>query len=323
MAISRNNEDPMIRLMIAALLVAMAQTAMANPVGLASPLAADDALANALVAEAASGSACPAWNQYTGERDPDHYYAKTQYDIADEDLCKSCGDPANKGKTACAVYRQIEACLADKTKCRDDLARLKVFSRPGRYEYVAAQLTDNQGKPTCHYVTFALPPTIGVEDRKHRDIYSYWDAARHTGLKIRQPKLNDYWLGLAINPATVRGQHQLHIHSGRLSRPMRAALDKQDKTLNKWTSVTLTGARSTTTYSVTYMPRISQAGPGYVFANASPFERVSKEFGESKMPFNGIIVAASNDNKGFFILAAENHFTEGELDYAGSCKPLQ
>src|SRR5215217_1889616 len=77
----------------------------------------------------------------------------------------------------------------------------------------------------CHFAVFALDPVIGVEDSNRRDFRSYWSHAFYAAQNIISPKIPPAELGLAINPQTRRGQHQLHIHFGRIKAGYREKLE--------------------------------------------------------------------------------------------------
>jgi CDP-diacylglycerol pyrophosphatase len=160
-----------------------------------------------------------------------------------------------------------------------------------------------------------------VEDRKRRDIVSYWDRALFVAKHIRSPALKDDELALAINPSDRRGQHQLHIHVGKLFSSMRQKIEGVKKNTN-FTQVAISIQGGVNKYQVRYLAD-SSISPPEVLDNRSPFELVSKEFGEANMQASGIIVARSQDNQGFYILSIKSVKVEDQLDYTGICNQLK
>jgi CDP-diacylglycerol pyrophosphatase len=276
--------------------------------------------AHPLAAKPIPGGAqlCPNPETQNKERDPGHYKPQPGYTITDG--CNTCADPHNKytgtaANRGCRAYAQILACLGGGS-CSDKDGTFKIYRASG---YALLQLKAG-GAPSCHYVTFALAPTIGVEDRRRRDIISYWDRALFVAKNIRSPVLTDGELALAINPGDKRGQHQLHIHVGKLYREMRDGVETIRKN-TRFQQVPITIKGATHKYWVRYLADATNS-PADVLANRSPFELVSKEFGEERMPESGIIVARSKDNRGFYVLWIESVFVEDRLDYSGTCRQL-
>jgi CDP-diacylglycerol pyrophosphatase len=157
--------------------------------------------------------------------------------------------------------------------------------------------------PPCHYLLVPTDPVIGVEDWKNRGKHNYWklawDAAKHGTGDIKHLKTTKR-LALAINPATKRSQHQLHIHIGRLPKQLRNKLNKHD---DNWHKITISSKDGYAKFFKGVFPRV--------------FHQVSKKVLETNMKHYGIIVAESYDKKkpGFYIVYCKNTFVEGALNY--------
>jgi CDP-diacylglycerol pyrophosphatase len=253
---------------------------------------------------------CPDPNPVTKQADPGHYFATQTSGDKAPNQCNSCADPKNNATSSCAVYNVLRKCGITKTnRCEEKTSPFSKYNiYTGAYlRYALAQVTPQT--TSCHFVVFALDPVIGVEDVLHRGVQNFWDHAFYASQKIISPPIDPQSLGLAINPATKRGQHQLHIHVGKLKSGYRTALEKLPRD-NAFHSVKANGK----TYSGIYMP--DDAGP---IPGLSPFELVAKRYGEKNMPLEGLIVARSKDGKGIYVLAGLNVTTELELDYSGTC----
>lgn len=272
------------------------------------PAPAQDA--SAPQAKAIATKLCPDPNTLTKEADPDHYFATQTSGDKAPNQCNSCADPKNNATSSCAVYNVLRKCGITKTnRCEE---KTSPFSKYNIYvgSYLRYALAQVSPKTTsCHFVVFAVDPVIGVEDVQHRGEQNFWDHAFYASQKIISPAIDPQSLGLAINPATKRGQHQLHIHVGKLQAGYRTALEKLPRD-NDFHPVKANGK----TYSGIYLP--DDFGP---FPGLSPFELVAKRYGEKNMPLEGLIVARSKDGKGIYVLAGLNVTTELELDYSGTC----
>lgn len=118
-------------------------------------------------------------------------------------------------------------------------------------------------------------------------------------------------IALAINPATRRSQHQLHIHIGRVKDGMKTQLNSRNVPHDKhWHSRTISdhyhNKKRETTYDITFTKSLTDE-------NLRPFNLVSKKVGESNMKNTGIIVAGAKD--GFYILIARDKYVEGRIKY--------
>lgn len=207
--------------------------------------------------------------------------------------CDKKSSPKNFNHPCCGLWRSIQTCKNDKTKCHDQ----KRFAKIGYTLFY-------EGK--CHFLLVPTDPVIGVEDKKNRNKHNYWNDAWYAGdngvWRIKHHKSTS--LGLAINPATKRSQHQLHIHIGRLPKSVRDKLQaKHVKHDGHWHDLTINGKKCSAKFFHGNVPW--------------PFTEVSRKFGESNMKHSGIIVAGSyyNESAGFYIVSFKDVFVEGLLNY--------
>ena len=268
-------------------------------------------VSDAKAAPTAQTSLCPDPNKKTGKADPDHYFSLVTSGDNSPNQCNSCAaDSANRATRSCSVYRTLAGCGLDTTqRCTEQGqggAKFNIYAE-SKYRYALAQVAP--ATVSCHFVVFALDPVIGVDDNNNRNLRNYWGHAFYASQKIVSPAVPLLKLGMAINPATKRGQHQLHIHIGKLKSGYRTALEKIPHD-DAFHDVTIAGKKW-----AGYFLR-DQAGP---FGAQSPFELVAGRYGEKFMPEEGILVARSKNNDGTYVLAGLNVTTELELDYSGSC----
>lgn len=265
------------------------------------------AVACLTAATANAADVCPNPNPITKEKDPDHYFSDPGQNTGDKApyQCDSCQDAANSRDKTCNVYNYLHSakCLGQ-SYCEDSSGSFNIYNKPN-LRYALEKITSKE----CHLIVFALDPVIGVEDANHRGSHNFWNYAYYASQKLISEAINPLELGLAINPATRRGQHQLHIHIGRLTGAYKQAIAQLKKDTS-FRSVTINGIN----FRVAYLAD-DQPGP---FGGISPFELVSNALGERFMPREGIIIARSIDQKGWFVLAALDKFVEGELDYTST-----
>ncbi|MFM8445138.1 MAG: CDP-diacylglycerol diphosphatase [Methylococcus sp.] len=247
--------------------------------------------------------------------DPDHWYSPAADNLGDKasEQCNSCEDPQNNVEASCIVYKTLTTTCQGKTSCT--VSQKGTFNLYPKWGYALEhdlRYTD-QSQPkykndTCHMLIFALSPTIGIEDSNHRDNYNYWPEAYYASQHLMNPAIPNALVGLAINPATQRTQHQLHIHIGQLTKEFRGALDLLEENPSKVQNVTLAGH----SFKAKFV-RDNRQGP---FTGFSPFEVASNLAGGEKfIPEHGIIGARAKSKKGIFVLVVRNVFVEGLLKY--------
>jgi hypothetical protein len=283
---------------------------------LSIPVIADDC--TALVTK------CPDPNVLTQKQDSNHWYSPIANNTIDKakEQCNSCEDPNNQTSSSCAVYSFLKSDKCkNKSSCADPQGEFNIYRKSNlqyALEHDLRYKTDPRfASDTCHVVVFALNPTIGIEDRNARTNYPYWNHAYVASQRLIRPAINPQLLGLAINPATKRSQHQLHIHIGTLKKGVRNKINtlKQDPSIVQ--SIEINNIQ----YKARYVLNASTKGQ---FTGEDPFSVAEKIIGEeSPMPEHGILAVLSSSTNGIFVLTAENKFLEGELDYgkgANACK---
>ncbi|QPN63395.1 CDP-diacylglycerol diphosphatase [Synechococcus sp. CBW1004] len=196
--------------------LALAALALALPTALAAAWGGGRALAQG----SAAIQRCP--DPGLPDPDPDHFsLVAPPYLQPGNQACAPCDAPANAASPACTVFRELRRCR-DGQLCRQSAGPFWML--PQRRLGVVAVLDRRGGPDSCHLVLFASETTIGVEDRSRRDQRPYWNLAIDMVRRLRQPSLGEReWL-LGINPMDHRSQHQLHLHGGRISPTLRAAL---------------------------------------------------------------------------------------------------
>lgn len=264
---------------------------------------------------------CPDPNELTQKPDPNHWYSPPANNAIDktQNQCNSCEDPGNQTSGPCAVYGFLRSDKCkNKSSCADPQGEFNIYRKSNLQYALEHDLrfkTDPHFKlDTCHVVVFSLNPTIGIEDKNNRTTYPYWNHAYVASQKLVNPGIKPQALGLAINPATKRSQHQLHIHIGTLKPSYRSKINtlKQDPSIDQTIEI------NNIQYKAKYVVNSSTKGP---FTGEDPFSVVEKLIGgESLMPEHGILAALSSTANGVFVLTAENKFLEGELDYGNGAK---
>jgi len=264
---------------------------------------------------------CPDPNTLTRKQDPNHWYSPPANNAIDkaQEQCNSCEDPGNQTTGPCAVYSFLKSDKCkNKNTCADQQGEFNIYRKSNlqyalehdlRYKNIPRFKSD-----TCHVVVFSLSPTIGIEDKNNRTNYPYWNHAYVASQKLINPAVKPQSLGLAINPATKRSQHQLHIHIGTLKSGYRSKINtlKQDPNIDQSIEI------NNITYKARYVVNSSAKGP---FTGEDPFSVAEKIIGgESIMAEHGILAALSSTANGIFVLTAENKFLEGELDYGNGAK---
>lgn len=262
---------------------------------------------------------CPDPAQYPAPmpspHDPDHWYSPADRNHGDKASyqCNSCEDTRNTGEPSCIVYQTLTTTCKGKTTCtvplkgKFNLYVNKAFALEHDLRYLDPQ-QPRYAKDTCHAIIFALKPTIGIEDSNNRDNYNYWPNAYWASQQLIIPAVPAMSVGLAINPATERTQHQLHIHIGRLPDDFRNAINELKEDSNITQSKVIGGY----SFKAKYVIDNKQAP----FTGFSPFEVASNLAGGEKfVAEHGIIAARAKSKKGIFVLVVNDVFVEGLLKY--------
>lgn len=230
---------------------------------------------------------------------------------------KDCTDSKNHKDSSCSLWRSVDgACNTDPPE--------KWSSPHGCYnkgyeKYGNPPVVIFKKKAPYHFIAVPTVPVIGVEDKRNQDhpyfLYAWVAAALpapnpheiHNFDKLGEMKRGS--IGLAINPAEKRSQHQLHIHIGTLKDAVRESLKgvSDDKTWHKLDKNLLWGKECFAKYFKLPFP--------------SPFKEVYNFCKGDKDLIKrcGIILAGHIDDKGalkgFYVVSCKDAFVEGWLYY--------
>jgi CDP-diacylglycerol pyrophosphatase len=258
--------------------------------------------------------------------DPDHFsLVAPPYLQPGNQACAPCDAPANAASPACTVFRELRRCR-DGQLCRQSAGPFWML--PQRRLGGVAVLDRRGGPDSCHLVLFASETTIGVEDRSRRDQRPYWNLAIDMVRRLRQPSLGEHeWL-LGINPMDHRSQHQLHLHGGRISPTLRAALIQagQDSRFRSLMIQVADGPGEQPQHHRFRVRWIADAQPGsgnagQDLSQRSPFALVSLDAGEEAMPRAAILLSRAAGGAGYHLLySLDGISAEGLIDFRGACQ---
>ncbi len=251
---------------------------------------------------------CPNPNTLTGQPDPDHYRYVPAEGIPTSvpDPCNRCDDPLNADLAACGVYRFMHSTDCQSSRCKDNQGVFN-FYRTFRKQF-ALQYDIRYRDPVrypraegenCRFLVWALNPSIGVEDIHARTDYPYWNQAWRASQHLVKPSFPIKQVGFIIQSAITRGQHQLHIHIGRLFPDYRQAIDTLEQNPRIIQRIMIRGRL----FYARFILNASGKGP---FTGANPFDVASGMIpeGMAGVPEYGIMAAIASNRKGVFVLAA-------------------
>jgi CDP-diacylglycerol pyrophosphatase len=160
----------------------------------------------------------------------------------------------------------------------------------------------------CRFLVWALNPSIGVEDIQTRTDYPYWNQAWRASQYFIKPAFPAKKVGFIIQSAINRGEHQLHIHIGRLYSGYREAIDALEQNPKITQNIMIRGHLFNARYVVNAL------GKG-AFTGASPFDVAGRIIpSEDTIPEYAILTAIARNRKGIFVLAAKG-IERDQLDY--------
>lgn len=262
---------------------------------------------------------CQSINSESLNRDQNHWHSLSLSNIDDQAInqCNSCLDPLNTNHKSCRVDSFLRSNICAGTSCGDTQGLFNLYNSNGyrlalqhdlRYQnpglYPRAQ---GEG---CRFILWALDPVIGVEDKNRRSAINYWREAYLASQTTVQPPYPRETLGLIIQSALTRGQHQLHIHMGTLTQEYQQAL----LVLNTNPEITQYVSINGYDFLVRYVPNSSVDDP---YLNINLFEKASQMLpkGEADMPRYGLMTALSGDLRGVYLMAALG-LDRAELNYS-------
>ena len=237
----------------------------------------------------------------------ERWYSPVANNLADKapQQCQTCAHPDNVLNDSCIVYRLLQSdtcragrCINDQGEFRLDQQSATAVQRSVRHEHPWRFVFDIGSN--CWFLLWALDPVIGAEHVESRDAVNFWQKGYLAAKRQIHPAIEDSELGMLIQPAQRRSQHQLHIHIGRIQTIYRERLDQLEPVADIVYQVNLPGYR----FFVRYLPDLPGHAPleGYAI-----FEKVVQMLpdGESMMPLYGVLLARDSVAAGSWLMAAE------------------
>jgi hypothetical protein len=265
-----------------------------------------------LSAPSAQTQACP-----TKPAEHERWYSPVANNLADKapTQCADCADPANHADSSCIVYRILRSEDCRDGHCGNEQGEFWLNWREGyavqqslRYQHPFKYILD--AGSNCWFLVWALDPVIGVEHAGRRDTVNFWRAGFIAATQSVSPPIPEQELGMLIQPAHRRSQHQLHIHLGRIPVSYRLALDELDLGDQTVREVSINGHP----FFVRYLADLpgKQALDGH-----RVFDEVAAMIpgGEAAMPLFGVLVVRAKGDEGSWVMAAEG-VTRRELDFS-------
>lgn len=247
-----------------------------------------------------------------------HFYSPSRLNADDQvsEQCETCLNADNAQHNACKVDRFIRSQACAGTICEDAQGAFLMQHDPVNRFALQHDLRfqDQDQYPraqgeNCRFIFWALEPAIGIEDfRQHKPVH-YWQQAFEASQHLVTPAFPLMELALGIQPATKRGQHQLHIHIGTLPNGYRELIDALSLNPESTQQIEMNNMQ----FFVRYVPGKEGEGP---FSGHNIFDVVSEIIpgGDLSMPHYGVLVAISKNKKGVFVLAAKN-WERSEINY--------
>lgn len=261
---------------------------------------------------------CQSINSESLNPDQNHWYSPSSSNIDDQAInqCNSCLDPLNINNKSCYVDSFLRSNICTGTSCGDTQGLFTIYNSNGYrlalqhdLRFQNPDLYPRALGEGCRFILWALDPVIGVEDKNRRSNINYWREAYLASQSSMQPSYPRETLGLLIQSALTRGQHQLHIHMGTLTQEYQQAL----LALNTNPDITQYVSINGYDFLVRYVPHSSVDDP---YLNIDLFEKASQMLpnGEADMPRYGLMTALSGDLRGIYLMAALG-LDRAELNY--------
>jgi CDP-diacylglycerol pyrophosphatase len=255
------------------------------------------------------------------ESQDSHFYSPAQFNADDQvsDQCQPCSLLENASHNSCKVGQFIRSAACAGSFCKDAQGAFlmrheadKRFALQHDLRFLDEDKYLRAKDENCRFIFWALDPEIGIEDFRQHKKSDYWSQAFEASQHLVSPAFPLEDLALGIQPATKRGQHQLHIHIGTLANGYREVVDSLS--LNSENTQQILINRNE--FFVRYVPGIEGKNP---FSGRNIFEVMGEIIpgGESSMPRYGMLVAIAKNQKGIFILAAKN-WERSEMNYKQS-----
>ena len=247
-----------------------------------------------------------------------HFYSPSRFNADDQVLeqCETCLNADNAKHNACKVDRFIQSEDCAGTICGDAQgAFIMEHDFKSRFALQHDLRFQDEGQypraqdENCRFIFWALDPAVGIEDFRQHKSGNYWQQAFEASQHLVSPAFPLMELALGMQPATKRGQHQLHIHIGTLAHGYRKSIDSLSFNPDSTQQIEINKMQ----FFARYVPAKEGEGP---LSGNNIFEIVSEIIpgGDLSMPLYGILVAISKNKKGVFVLAAKN-WERSEINY--------
>ena len=234
-----------------------------------------------------------------------------------DNQCSSCLDPLNAINKSCGVEAFLRSGTCVGSSCSDTQGAFNLYSSNGQrlalqhdLRYQKPQIYPRAQGEGCRFILWALDPVIGIEDVTRRSAINYWREAYLASQSNVDPPYNKESLGLIIQSALTRGQHQLHIHMGTLKPEYQQALLNLNTNSEVTQSITINGYDFLVRY-------ISNGVSNEPYLDHDIFNVASQILpgGEADMARYGLMTALSADSRGVYIMLALG-LDRDELNYS-------
>lgn len=232
----------------------------------------------------------------------EHWFSASGQNEGDRvpDQCLDCRSAPNRDHPSCYVDQLLrsEKCLS--SFCEDEQGQFLLRkARSERYalqrdlRYMLPQKFPRAAGENCRFIIWALDPIIGVEDANSAAHVNYWELAFAASQRLIEPAIPADRIGLVLQSALTRGQHQFHIHIGTVTDAYRSALRTLRRTPNINQVVNL-GGRVVT---ARFVPDVLGSP---ILSNFDPIEVVRSMLpdGDRELPLSGILVARAPEGDG-------------------------
>jgi hypothetical protein len=153
----------------------------------------------------------------------DHWFSPSRQNEGDRvpDQCQDCLSVPNREHPSCSVDRFLRSEKCHSSVCEDEQGQFVL--RRARYERYALQRDLRYTLPqefpratgeNCRFIIWALDPIVGAEDAGSSALVNYWQLAFAAWQNLIDPPIPPDRIGLVLQSALTRGQHQFHIYIG-------------------------------------------------------------------------------------------------------------
>lgn len=240
--------------------------------------------------------------------DQEHWFSASWQNEGDRvpDQCLDCRSDPNREDPSCYVDHFLRSEKCRSSFCEDEqgqfmlrMARTERYALQRDLRYTLPQEFPRAADENCRFIIWALDPIIGVEDPSSAALVNYWELAFAASQNLIEPALPVDRIGLVLQSALTRGQHQFHIHIGTITDPYRSVLRTLKRTPNINQVVDL-GGRAVTARFIPDVP----GSP--ILSNFDPIEVVRSMLpgGGKELPLSGILVARAPEGDASIVFTA-------------------